>query len=321
MLIDIKKAVDILKNHDNFYVLTHVNPDGDTLGSGYALCGALQRMGKKAKVLCADTIPEKFHYMFKAVEEQEFEAETIVAVDAADPKLLGENKRFEKDIILCIDHHVSNLKYAQNTLLDVNSAAAAEIIYDVINALGVKFDKRLSACLYTGIATDTGCFKYSNTSPRTHRIAAELMEYGFNAGKINYVMFDLKSKSTIMLEQQLLQDIGFYCDGKIAVAVLTTEMINAAQLSENDDFGGISSIPRQIEGVEVGITIRQKGENHFKASVRTSGLVDASELCKRFGGGGHPRAAGCELDGEAQTVRQLMVDVVTEILHSKGLLE
>ena len=174
MRIDVKQAADFLRENNDFLILMHASPDGDTLGCGTALCGALQRLGKRAKAICPDEVPHKFDYLFNAIEKQEFEPKTVVCVDIADTKLLGEMKEIGDKAELCIDHHISNIEYAKRTVLDAECGAACEIIYELIKELGVPFDKALASSIYTGTATDTGCFKYSNTTPRTHKIAAEM---------------------------------------------------------------------------------------------------------------------------------------------------
>lgn len=317
MFITIEKAVEILRTRDNFHILTHANPDGDTLGSGYGLCSILQSIGKNAKVLCADVIPQKFEYMMIAVEEQEFDVETVIAVDVADSKLLGSYQSLESDIVLCIDHHVSNRGFAQNTYLDSKSSACAEVIFDISKEMGVELSDDAAMCLYTGIATDTGCFKYSNTTPKTHRTAATLMEKNFNASEINYNMFDLKNKSMVLLERAFLDSLTFYSEGKIAIAEITNEMLKSTGSDEDEDLGGITSLPRQIKGVEVGVTIKQRGENQYKVSVRTSSIVNASVICGYFGGGGHPRAAGCEFFDTLENVKTILAEKITSMLAEK----
>ncbi len=317
MFVGIERAVEILRSNDDFYILTHISPDGDTLGSAYGLCSILQSIGKRARVLCADEIPKKFSYMFYTVDNQEFEADTIIAVDVADAKLLGDNIKYVDDILLCIDHHISNKDFAKNTFLDTKAAACAEIIYDISVFMKTPLSDKAAMCLYTGISTDTGCFKYSNTTPKTHMTAAKLLEKDFIASDINYKMFDLKKKSMLMLEREVIDTLAFYADGKLAIACVTTEMLKKAGCSENEDLGAVTSIPRQIEGVEVGVTIKQKGDNHYKISMRSSALVNASEICAFFGGGGHPRAAGCEFFDTVDNIKEKISTKIISVLLDK----
>lgn len=293
MKIDVKQAAEFLKENDDYLIMTHASPDGDTLGCGYALCGALQRMGKRAMVVCPEEIPKKFEYLFAAAEQQDFEYKTVVCVDVADTKLLGDMKSVGDTAALCIDHHLSNTGYAERTLVRPEYAAACELVYEVICALGVEFDKALAECIYTGTATDTGCFKFSNTTAQTHIIAAEMIKYGADFSRINYVNFDLKTQGRIKLEQEILKNIRYYAGGRVALISVPLSLLESLEDVDSDDVGALSNIPRQIEGVDIGICMKEKKPGVFKASMRSSKAVNAAEICMKFGGGGHERAAGC----------------------------
>ena len=194
MKISIEKCVQSLKEHDNILILTHAHPDGDTLGAGFALCRALLKLGKKARVICADEIPSKFDSVFESFEMPEFEEDYVVAVDVGTPNLLGDLcDKYGSRVDLCIDHHKSNTEYAKELLLD-DAAAACETIFEIIKMLGVEIDKAIADCLFTGITTDTGCFRYASTTARTFAIAAELVSLGADNGTINRVMFETKTK-------------------------------------------------------------------------------------------------------------------------------
>ncbi len=312
MLIDKKKAAEILLSCDDFLILSHANPDGDTLGCAYGLCRILQKMGKRAKTLCADEITGRMYHLRDAVEVQDFTEKTVVSVDVADTKLLGTLAETHGDkILLAIDHHESRKEFAQYTMVDADAAAACEIIYDIAVLMNAPFDSQIASCLYTGIATDTGCFKFSNTSCDTHRIAAELMKYDFPYAKINYELFDLKTKGRLELEQKLINDMEFLCDDKVAIVWLTTETQEYFKDKvDAEDFNGLASLPRQIEGVVIGATVKQKAENVFKVSMRTSEPVNAAELCSIFGGGGHARAAGCTIEGSIEEVKEKLLPVL-----------
>lgn len=292
MEIDVKQAADFLKENDDYLILMHASPDGDTLGCGHALCGALQRMGKHARAVCPEEIPHKFDYLFSACEKQEFEPKNVVCVDVADTRLLGNMKEIGDTAKLCIDHHETNVNYAERTLLRADYAAACELMYEVINALGVPFDKELANCIYTGAATDTGCFKFSNTTPQTHLIAAEMMKFGAEYAMINYVNFDLKTQGRIKLEQEVLKNIRYFEGGRVALISVPLALVESLDV-DSDDVGALANIPRQIEGVDIGICVKEKKNGSFKASLRTSSLVNAAEVCKKFDGGGHARAGGC----------------------------
>ncbi|MBD5129211.1 MAG: bifunctional oligoribonuclease/PAP phosphatase NrnA [Ruminococcaceae bacterium] len=297
MKIDVKQAADLLRENDDYLILMHASPDGDTLGCGHALCGALQRMGKRAKAVCPEEIPHRFDYLFKAIKEQEFEPKNIVCVDVADTKLLGEMKELGDKAELCIDHHLSNTDYAKRTLVRPEYAAACELVYEVIKELGVEFDKELANCIYTGTATDTGCFRFSNTTAQTHIIAAEMIGCGAEFAMINYVNFDLKTQGRIRLEQEVLKNIQYFADGHVAMVSVPLSLVESIPDIDSDDVGALSNIPRQIEGVDIGICMKEKKKGVYKASMRSSELINVAEICAEFGGGGHERAAGCSFYG------------------------
>ena len=306
--IDLNEAGRFLRENDCFLILMHGSPDGDTLGCGYALCGALQQIGKKAKAVCPDPIPKKFDYVYREVEQQEFEPQTIVTVDVADAKLLYGMKELGEKAALCIDHHVSNTEYAERLLLAPEYAAACELMFELLSSMPeVKITSCIADCLYTGIATDSGCFKYSNTSPQTHVYAAELMKLGADIVPINYAMFDMKSQGRLKLEQTVLSKIRYYEAGKIAVIDVTQELIDSIEGIDSEDVGALAAIPRQIEGVDIGICIKEKKPGLFKASLRSSENADVAAIAQQFGGGGHARAAGCAFECSLEEAERQLV--------------
>lgn len=321
MKIELNEAVDFLKANDKFLILMHGNPDGDTLGCGSALCGALQRMGKKARVLCPDHVPARFDYMERAYEKQEFEPETIVTVDVADSKLLGELQSIGDNADLCIDHHISNTEYAKRLLLRHDYAAAAELVYEVIKALEVEIDVPLANCIYTGIATDTGCFKFSNTSPQSHIYAAELLALGVEKTMINYIMFEMKTPGRIRLEQEVLRTVKYFADGHVALIFTSLDMLNSITDIDSDDVGALAALPRQIQGVDIGLSIKEKKPGLYKASLRSSERINVAEIARAFGGGGHDRASGCSFeDTTYEQAEKLITDACVEACRKAGLI-
>lgn len=317
--ITISEAADFLKQRDNFVILTHQNPDGDTLGSGFGLAMILDKLGKKSTVICSDEIPQKYSYFTdSAPQNADFEQDlTIVAVDVADVKLLGKlEKEYASCVELCIDHHVSNIGYAKATYLDSEAAANCECIFDLAKELSVEVDKNLALALYTGISTDTGCFRFSNTTSKTHRIGADLMELGIDTAEINRIMFETKSRIRVELERMALEAMEFHFNDICAIITVTREMYEKTGCKD-EDLEGITAISRSIEGVMVGVTLRERKEGGFKISVRTYPPVDASEICRRVGGGGHIRAAGCMLGAE-YTVEQAKAEMLK---HVKAVVE
>lgn len=289
-----EEAVRFLLDNDDFIILSHANPDGDTFGCAYGLCGALQRIGKRAKTLCADPLSERFSYLNDAIEEQNFTEKTVVSVDVADRSLLGGlEEKYGDKIDLAIDHHISHRPFGRKIYVDDTAAAACEIVYDLALCLGEgAVDEKVAKCFYTGIATDTGCFKFGNTTRITHEKAGKLMEYGFDAATLNYVLFDMKTKARIKLEQYVFENIQFFDGDRGALIILSKDILDSV---DTEDVNGISALPRQIQGVEVGIVLKEKKDG-WKASMRSLN-IDVQRICGQFGGGGHIRAAGCSFTG------------------------
>lgn len=308
-----QEAAAKLRGADRILLLAHQYPDGDTLGSNFALCQALQSLGKTVRVLCGDKIPERYDYMYANVPQPEFTPEFVCAVDVADAKLLGPAVQAEYGdrVDLCIDHHSTNTGYAANTCVDASCAAAAMIVYRLIGLLEISLTPSIAQCIFTGIATDTGCFKYANAGALAHRMAADCIDTGINFEMINRVNFDMKSRERIELEQMALQGMRFYHNGRVAVMVINNEMVRKSGAKEND-MEGLPPIPRQITGVWVGITLRQKADGNYKISVRTGTHADASAICALLGGGGHNRAAGCAVDGSLQTATDAILRAVEQ---------
>ncbi len=316
MKIEFSQAVAELKNADNILILTHINPDGDTLGSGFALLRSLKKMGKRVRLINGDRIAPKYNYLFEDIEEDDFEEEYIVSVDVAERKLLGDSlsEKYGDRVDLSVDHHETSQPFAKKTYCEPHSASCCEIIYLIIKALGVSMDSDIANCIYTGCSTDTGCFKYSNVTVRTHIVAAELIAAGADHSRINTRMFDTKSMNNIMLETMCLSTLSFYAEGRIAVISVTQEMFRKTG-TDKSALDAIKPVTRQIEGVKAGVTLREEEDGVISVSVRTDEDVDAAAICRNFGGGGHIRAAGCEIEGKnIDEAKKDIVDYIVSVL-------
>lgn len=312
--ITIKQAADMLSSADKILILCHMKPDGDTFGCGFAMQNALRQMGKTVRVECSDGFGPRYHFLypekFEESKQPQFEPEFVLAVDIADTQLLGSGTECWKDRVdLCIDHHTSNAHYASNLLLDTNAAATAEVLFDVLMELNVTIDRHIATCIYTGLTTDTGCFRYSNVTPKTHRLAALMMEAGADHYMVNKRMFETRSSARIELERLVMETLEYHYDKRFAILVISQENVQKTSVAE-EDLEGISAIPRTIEGVEVSATLREKGERFYRISVRSNEKVNASKVCSLFGGGGHERAAGCMMRGSLEEIKAVLVDAL-----------
>lgn len=315
MQINYKQTADFLKGCDNVYILTHQSPDGDCIGTGFALRDILGKMGKRSAVLCSDPFPGKFGFITDVDNDADFIPDTVIAVDVADTKLLGRYEElYGERIDLCIDHHISNTGYAERTLLGADSAAACEVLYRLVRTMDAELSDYSAQCIYTGIATDTGCFKFENTSAETHEIAAELMRrHKINHGKINREMFDIKTKGMLKMECSVIEVMEYYLDNRLTMICITREMLDRLGV-DYSELDGCASIPLKVEGVEVGITIKEKADGEYKISMRSAGDVNVSAICQSVGGGGHAKAAGCALKGSLEEVKKILVEAVRKAL-------
>ncbi|MDR0919861.1 MAG: bifunctional oligoribonuclease/PAP phosphatase NrnA [Oscillospiraceae bacterium] len=315
MRIDIAKTAEFLKKNDCYYIIAHAYPDGDTIGSCFALYYALKHLGKKSKVICSDTFDTKYNYLFENVNNEDFEVKTIIACDIADVNLLGDLlHQYGNRVNLAIDHHMSHKDYAENCLVDPTAAANCEIVFRLIKELNVNIDADIAQCLYTGIVTDTGCFRFSNTTSKTHSIVAELLEVDFPYYNINREMFEIKKMERIRLETILISEMESYFNNRCHMVVLRKSLMEELALSESD-LEGITSITTQIGSSLVGITVKEKEDGKYKISMRSTGTVNVSEICQRFGGGGHYNASGCTLKGTEQEVKSKIITALSEYLN------
>ena len=310
----LRQTADFLLSHDNFDILTHAYPDGDTLGSGFALCLALRQKGKNARVITTN-IPNDFTFLQENITEQSFETETVVSVDVADEKLLGSNReKYEGRIDLCIDHHMTNKIDAPLRCVDGTAAANCEILFELFKLMDIEITRDIANNLYTGISTDTGCFRYTNTTSATLRAAADILDIGCDSAYINKVMFETKTRKKLALEREVYDTMEFCFDGRCAIIAVTLDIQKRIGVSDGE-LEGLASIPRQIEGVQIGITMREKEPGVFKVSVRADeNVVNAAQFCAGFGGGGHAAAAGCNVKGSLQEAKQQLKDAVKEVL-------
>lgn len=293
MMLTVASAAALLHAAEDILVLTHRRPDGDTTGCAGALCRGLRQMGKRAYVLENPEVTARYAPLIAPLYAQaDWTPRFIITVDIADAGLLPANAAAYADKIdLVIDHHRSNAGMGKANLVRAQAGACAEIVYDVLMAMGVRLDIDIAHALYIGLSTDTGCFRFSNTAADTLRAAAACLEAGVDGGEINRALFEVKSRPRIEMERIILGGMEYLRDGKIALATLHRKDIDRAG-ADMDDLDSIAALPRQIEGVQVGITLTENQDGTVKASVRTTKEVDASAICQRCGGGGHLRAGG-----------------------------
>ena len=318
--VTVAEAARALREADDILILTHRRPDGDTAGCAGALCRGLRALGKNAYIGVNPEITKRYAPLItNCYPAEDFSPKYIVTTDIADYGLLTDNAEEYKDKIdLILDHHRSNRMEAVHKLVRPEAGGCCEVIFDVLEELGVPFTEDIARCIYIGVSTDTGCFKFSNTVPHTLRVAARCLEAGVDGGEINRMLFETKSMPRFQMERIVFDTMEFYRDGKIALAVLRRVDIDRTG-ADMDDLDSIASLTRQIEGVQVGITLTENKDGTVKASVRTTKEVDASVICARLGGGGHLRAAGASLDCGVDEARRLLLESANRSYEESGL--
>jgi len=292
---------------NDFVIITHARPDGDTVGSGFALAYILRLTGKNARAVCFDPIPEKYGYITD-IEVPDFTAKNAVTVDVASPALIGGE--VELPIVCAIDHHVKNTVDAPEKFVKGNKGACGEIIFEFAVYCGIQFDTYLAKCLYTAIATDTGCFKYEAVTEYTYLAAAYLSRYipRDEAAKINLTHFDTKTLKQIRIENYAMENMHMYFCDTVGICVITDE-IKEKFGATDEELECMSSLARQIETVESSFSIKQKEGGICKISLRTKEYVDAALFCSHFGGGGHVRAAGCTIEGTPEEAENKIIEM------------
>lgn len=302
---------------DQVLILTHRRPDGDTIGCASALCLALRQKGKTAWVLPNEDAHGLFTPYFTGVlAPAGFTPQAVVAVDVASQGMLHDSAKVYQDRIdLVIDHHGSNEGYATESCVDPSCAACGELLYRIFREMDVEITPEIALLLYMAIATDTGCFVYSNTTPDTHRIAADLMATGFDAQWVNKRHFRVKSLKRMQIESRLVREMDLAQKGSLVFAYVTLDLIQDLQATE-EDLEDISSFIGQLEGVDNAVTIRQLKPQECKISLRTDGkTLNASDVCALHGGGGHPAAAGCTIYGTPAQAKAAMLAAIEKVQH------
>ena len=306
-----KDCARLLTAQDNILIISHKNPDGDTLGSCGAICSALRRVGKNAYLYPNPQINNKFMpYLKEFIAPDDFKADYIMAVDVATPGLFVNG--FEGDVQLCIDHHPTNTHYARRSFIKDDRSSCGEIILELIKALADKPTAQEATLLYIALTTDTGCYQYGNTGARTLASGAELVRLGADIDEVNLKFFRKVSRERIMLEGMIYSQLKFYRAGKICIAKITKDMIASCGAKE-EDLDDLAGLPGRVEGTVLSITIKENDEGGSKISVRSNHEVSASKICAVLGGGGHEMAAGCALDCSVDRAEEMLLAVIDEV--------
>ena len=309
----IAECADWLLARDHFVILTHRKPDGDTLGSSAALCRGLRQVGKTAHILQNDEVTALYAPLVEGLTKpQPEEGDILIAVDVAADNMLPQAFMDMKNCIdLRIDHHGSGREYTPNELVDSESAACAEIIWELLLDLGVEPDEKMAEAVYVGVSTDTGCFRYANTTAHTFDVCGDCAATGADIFEWNRKLFDTNSLAKLRLQAWVVDNLKLLCGGKIALCALPREVEEEIGVGE-DDMNNISGFLRSIEGVCIAALRRNAGEENTKVSVRSIPGYNAAYFCEQFGGGGHAGAAGCSIRKPLAEAAKELEEVLTK---------
>ena len=312
--LTVRETADFLRTLDNVLILTHVRPDGDTVGCAAALCRALRALGKTAYMLPNPDITETYEpYAAPCWAPEDFVPAAVVSVDIAALNLLPDNALpYKGNICLAIDHHGSQEFFAARTCLDADAAACGEVMYEIVRTL-TEVTPDIALALYVAVSTDTGCFVYANTTARTHRIAAELMELGIDVGPVNKALFRTKSPVRLSMESRMVSAMELYDNGRVVVMSIPLSLCRELHAAESD-VEELSSLAALVQGTDCGITLRELKPGKVKLSLRTGPRVDASAVCRVLGGGGHKGAAGATVEGTMDDAKAAILRAYQEVM-------
>jgi phosphoesterase RecJ-like protein len=314
-----QEAISIISNNDEFLLTGHVNPDGDCLGSVIALGLALEDMGKKVKWVSEGTLPAMYSILpgadrFCRPPLQVPEHIIVIALDCAIPgRLVLAN---DINVDLNIDHHCSNSMFGRINIVDPEASATGEMVYNLIKALDRPITPRIALALYIAIATDTGFFRYSNTRPSSLHIAGELAEIGgLDMGQVAEIVHERKKYGTLKLLGKVLERMQLEVDGKVAWIEITQAQLERFK-TDLDETEGFVNYCRQVDGAQIGVLFRETEHNDVRVSIRSNSNWDVSKLAAHFGGGGHPRAAGCILTDSLPVARRKFLAYTAKWMQS-----
>lgn len=312
--LTLKEIISEIDRSKKIIILPHISADGDCLGSSIALALALKRKNKEVVIYLEESISKIYSFipcreLTKVYDENYKDSGLVIAIDTGDIERLGTRYQIFKqaNITVNIDHHRTNTLFASLNYVSCDSAAVGEMIFDLIKMMNVEIDTQIAICLYTAIITDTCGFRYSNTTSRTHKIAGSLIDCGIDAAGICAKIFDVTTYNKVKLMGAAARTLELFEDGRIALIVITKDLLLQTGSSE-EDSEGLVGLGRNIEGVEVAVMLKEKENNEVKVNLRSNEFIDVAKVAVKYSGGGHERAAGCTLKGEIKQVKRMIVE-------------
>ncbi len=308
----VKEFAEHLKEYDEFCIVYHVRPDGDCIGSSFALALALQAIGKKCTVEGEYPVPRSHRILTDHVTLDKVENPVYIALDSCDLSRTGTYS--DRKYTFCIDHHRGNSIPAKYKYVEEDCGACSEIILKIINEFVIDVTKPMADLLYMALVTDTLCFRTGDTDKQSFETAARLAECGADILGIGRRYMFVKSSQRMKIESILRDSLHLCCDGQLITGIITLADLKEADILD-EELEGINSFVEQIDSMRIGITIRELPDGTTRCSMRTKGELSANEICRLFGGGGHFHAAACFLDTDVYRAREIMEKACIEILE------
>lgn len=309
---ELKKFKRKLNEVEHICLVSHIHPDGDSVGSLLSLGLVLESINKKVTMLKTDDIPDKFKFLpgidkLKSYEENK-EFDLLIVLDCSDLDRLGTFKYItdKAKYIVNIDHHVSNTNYGDINIVNHKASATGELVFHILNYLNLYIDKEVATCLYVAIATDTGSFRYDNTHAETHFIVSKLFEKQIDLKKITFEVFQNKTLASTKLFIEALNTLDLYYDNKLAIVHVTQQMLKKNN-AEFNDIDGIVEYIRDIETVEVACILKELDKSEIKVGLRSKRYVNVAEIAQKFQGGGHIRASGCTIYDNINKTKEVLI--------------
>lgn len=311
MLVSIKEMAEKLLSYDEYIIVYHIRPDGDCIGSSFALALGLQSLGKKCTVAGRDPVPQIHRFMTDEVPQDKLIKPVYISVDSVSSMRTGNYA--DKHFTFCIDHHRNNSIEADYKYVEEDCGACSEIIFKLLNEMNVTITKQIADLLYTALVTDTRCFQTSDTSVQSFETAAALKQLGADTFNISKRNIFVKSKGRRIIEDMLRESLHFSCDGRLITGIITLDDLKTADIADSE-LEGINSYIEQYEEMMIGVTVRELPDGRSRCSVRTSGEISADEICAIHGGGGHYHAAVCEIDALPGDARVIIEETCKQFL-------
>lgn len=314
--MSMRGVINLLNAAASFALIPHVNPDADALGSCFAMAAALYKMGKTAVVYTEEELPD--HLLFLGGEYELYSGDTppaydvCLCIDCGDIQRLGEREAIFSAAkhTVNIDHHDTNTNFADYNIVDASASSCGEMCCELLACMGTEMDLYIATCLYAAISSDTGGFRYSNTTASAMHTAADLLKYGVDTWKINRLLLETESIQTLHLKGIIAQNVRLYENGLISAVSVSRAVIESFGLT-SDQLDGIVDIARRVRGSEVAAAFKES-EQGIRVSLRSNEYIDVGSIALRFGGGGHKRAAGLTMEGDLKSAEDIIIGALTE---------